>query len=44
MSGTPFRRLGRLHVDYIRAQRLEIEGLLERYSQLVAASGGPAAE
>jgi hypothetical protein len=44
VRGTPFRRIGRLHHDYIRAQRLDLEALLTRYSQLANASGGPATE
>lgn len=44
VRGTPFRRLGRLHIDYIRAQRQDVETLLARYADLAAASGGPAAE
>jgi hypothetical protein len=44
VRGTPFRRIGRLHYDYIQAQRLDVETLLTRYSQLTAASGVPAAD
>jgi hypothetical protein len=44
VRGTPLRRLGSLHLDYIREQRQEVETLLTRYSRLVAASAAPAAE
>lgn len=44
VRGTPFRRLSRLHIDYVRAQQQEVEALLARYAELVAASGGPAAD
>jgi hypothetical protein len=30
VRGTPYRRVGRLHLDYIQTQRNEVEGLLAR--------------
>jgi hypothetical protein len=30
VRGTPYRRLGRLHLDYVRAQRDEVEAMLQR--------------
>lgn len=38
VRGTPFRRIGRLHHEYIQAQRLEVEALL---NQLAALENGP---
>jgi hypothetical protein len=43
VRGTPYRRVERLHYDYIQAQRLEVEALLDRLSELQTASGRPAA-
>jgi hypothetical protein len=34
VRGTRYRRIGRLHRDYIQAQRLEVEALLNRLSTL----------
>ena len=34
VRGTPYRRIGRLHHEYIQAQRLEVEALLNRLSAL----------
>jgi len=30
VRGTPYRRVERLYYEYIRAQRAEVEGMLER--------------
>ena len=40
VRGTPYRRVERLHHDYIQAQRLEVEALLNRLSEAETASGG----
>jgi hypothetical protein len=34
VRGTPYRRVERLHYDYIQAQRQEVEGMLGRLSKL----------
>jgi hypothetical protein len=34
VRGTPYRRVGRLHHDYIQTQRLEVEAMLNRLSTL----------
>jgi hypothetical protein len=34
VRGTPYRRVERLYYDYIRAQRAEVEGMLDRLSSL----------
>jgi hypothetical protein len=40
VRGTPYRRIGRLHRDYIQTQRLEVEALLNR---LYGLENGPEA-
>jgi hypothetical protein len=34
VRGTPYRRIERLYHEYIRAQRAEVEGMLDRLSSL----------
>jgi hypothetical protein len=34
VRGTPYRRIGRLHREYIQGQRREVEALLNRLSAL----------
>jgi hypothetical protein len=41
VRGTPYRRVERLHLDYIRAQRNEVEDLLERLAAYDAVPGAP---
>ena len=41
VRGTPYRRIQRLHYDYIESQRAEVEGMLNRFSELESPPGGP---
>ena len=41
VRGTPYRRIQRLHYDYIESQRAEVEGMLNRLSELESPPGGP---
>jgi hypothetical protein len=34
VRGTPYRRIERLHYDYIKSQRAEVDGILNRLSEL----------
>lgn len=44
VRGTPYRRLGRLHLDYIRAQRDEVEAMLQRTAAYDAVPGADKGE
>jgi hypothetical protein len=44
VRGTPYRRVERLHLDYIQAQLLEVEELLNRLTKLKAARQTPATQ
>jgi hypothetical protein len=41
VRGTPYRRVERLHLDYIQAQLLEVEAMLSRLAELKTTSGHP---
>ncbi len=40
VRGTPHRRIERLHYDYIKSQRAEVEGMLNRLSTLESSPAG----
>jgi hypothetical protein len=40
VRGTPYRRIGRLHYDYIEEQRAEVDAMLNRLSALQGAGAG----
>jgi len=41
VRGTPYRRVERLYYEYIRAQRTEVEGILDRLAALEDQADGP---
>ncbi|MCU0839853.1 MAG: hypothetical protein MUE49_14205 [Rhodospirillales bacterium] len=44
VRGTPYRRVGRVHLQYIGAQRAEVEGLLQKLKAYNAVPGAPKGE
>src|SRR5262249_41613489 len=41
IRGTPYRRIERLYYDYIRAQRAEVDDMLDRLAALQDPQDGP---
>jgi hypothetical protein len=44
VRGTPYRRIGRLYYDYIKAQRADVTSMLDRLPELESSTGGARAE
>jgi hypothetical protein len=41
VRGTRYRRIERLHYDYIKSQRAEVDGILNRLSEIESSPAGP---